>query len=399
MRGVRIIEQDMRVRRVSRKGQQSCSLKKLRVLHVIPNFGPGGAERIAMHLLLHLDRSRYEVAAVSLYDRQGTDIEAILDQAGIRVWYLGKHLGFDPRMFWRLGGVLREFMPNVVHTHLYVLRYLLPWIARPRAWVWVHTVHNVAEKEVDWIGKWVHRLAFRLGVVPVAVAEEVAQSLKRVYKLASVPLIPNGIPVARYALGEEARRAWRAQEGYEEADIIFVSIARLSPQKDPLSLIRAFAAAASCAHGLHLLLVGDGPLRPELEAQVKALGLKQRVCFLGVRTDIPEILAAADVFVLSSRWEGNPLSVMEAMAAGKPVVATAVGGVPELVEDGVSGILVPPQSPEALAEAMIRLAQDPALRQRMGQAARERAQERFSVERMAREYEQLYAKLLEGQSV
>ncbi|HDN80641.1 MAG TPA: glycosyltransferase, partial [Chloroflexi bacterium] len=349
MRGVRIMEQDVRVRRVSRKGQQSCSLKKLRVLHVIPNFGPGGAERIAMQLLLHLDRSRYEVAAVSLYDRQGTDIEATLDQAGVQVWYLGKHLGFDPKMFWRLGGVLREFRPDVVHTHLYVLRYLLPWIAMPRAWVWVHTVHNVAEKEVDWIGKWVHRLAFRLGVVPVAVAEEVAQSLKRVYKLASVPLIPNGIPVARYALGEEARRAWRAQEGYKEADIIFVSIARLSPQKDPLSLIRAFAAAAPHAHGLHLLLVGDGPLRPELEAQVKALGLKQRVCFLGVRTDIPEILAAADVFVLSSRWEGNPLSVMEAMAAGKPVVATVVGGVPELVEDGVSGILVPPQGTEALA--------------------------------------------------
>jgi len=370
-------------------------MKKLRVLHILPNFGSGGAERMAMHLLLHLDRSRYEVAAVSLFDRQGTDIEAKLEQVGVRVWYLGKHLGFDPRMYGRLGRVLRKFKPDVVHTHRYVLRYLLPWIVGHRARIWVHTVHSVAEKEVDRLGKWVHRIAFRLGVVPVAIAEEVAQSMKRVYGLKSVPLIPNGIPLSQYALNEEARRAWRAQEGYGEADLLFVSIARLSSQKDPFSLIQAFAMSASHASGLRLLLVGDGPLRSELETKVRKMGLEGQVRFLGVRTDVPAILAAADVFVLSSLWEGNPLSVMEAMATGKPVIATAVGGVPELVEDGVSGILVPPQKPEALAEAMIRLAQHPALRQKMGEAARQRALERFGVDRMAREYERLYLRLLE----
>lgn len=229
---------------------------RARILHVLPNFGLGGAERMAMHLLLHLDRSRYEVAAVSLYGRQGTDIEAKLEWAKVPVWYLGKRPGFDPRMYGRLGSVLREFKPDAVHTHRYVLRYLLPWIGMRRPRIWVHTVHNVAEREVDWVGKWVHSLAFRLGVVPVAIAEEVARSIVRVYNVKSVPLIPNGIPLADYALNDEVRRRWRTQEGYEETDLLFVSVARLSPQKDPFSLISAFARAASHIPSLHLLLVG-----------------------------------------------------------------------------------------------------------------------------------------------
>ena len=374
-------------------------MRKVHVLHILPNFGFGGAERMAMHLMLNLNKSLYEVASVSLYDRQGTDIEAALDQAGIRVWYLGKHLGFDHRMFWRLGKVLREFRPDVVHTHRYVLRYLLPWIAVRLGRIWVHTVHNVAEKEVDLIGRWIHSIAFRLGVVPVAIAEEVKYSLKKVYSLRSVPLIPNGISLADFALDKGIRKIWRTREGFEDGHLLYVYVARLSPQKDPFCLLHAFAIAVSQNDNLRLLIVGDGPLRSDVEERVKALGLNNYVRFLGVRTDIPEILAAVDVFVLSSRWEGNPLSVMEAMAAGKPVIATAVGGVPELVKDGISGILVPPQNPEALAKAMIQLAQNSSLRQKMGEAARQYAMEYFSVERMAKEYERLYTKLLESRNV
>ncbi|WP_279165375.1 glycosyltransferase [Thermus scotoductus] len=370
-------------------------MRKARVLHVLPNFGPGGAERMTTHLLLRLNGERFEVAAVSLFDRQGTELEDMLDRAGVRVWYLGKRLGFDPRMYWRLGVVFREFQPDVVHTHLYVLRYLLPFVLTRRARAWVHTVHNVAEKEVDRMGKGVHRMAFRLGVVPVAIAEGVARSLERVYGLKNPPLIPNGIPVADYALGEEAGKAWRGREGYEEGDVLLVSVARMSPQKDPFSLIQAFSIATSHNGRLRLLLVGDGPLRRELEDRVKALGLEDRVRFLGLRTDVPEILAAADAFILSSRWEGNPLSVMEAMAAGKPVIATAVGGVPELVQDGKSGVLVPPGDVEALAEAILRLAGDVHLRRQLGQEAFKQARERFDVSVMVKGYETLYEVLLE----
>ncbi|WP_376790593.1 glycosyltransferase [Thermoflexus sp.] len=368
---------------------------KIRALHILPNFGPGGAERMAAHLLLHLDRRRFEVAAVSLFDRQGTDLETMLDRAGVRVWYLGKRKGFDPRMYGRLARVFQEFRPDVVHTHQYVLRYLLPLVLARRARGWIHTVHNVAEKEVDKPGRWVHRAAFRMGVVPVAIAKEVARSIERVYALKGVPLIPNGIPVAEYSLGEDVRKAWRAREGYAEEDVLLVSVARMSPPKNHPLLIRAFATVACRDRRLRLLLVGDGPLRPELEDQVRVLGLENKVRFLGVRSDVPEILATADVFVLSSEWEGNPLSVMEAMAAGKPVIATAVGGVPELVEDGVSGLLVPPADAGALAEAIWKVVDDPELRVRMGCAAFRRAKERFDVGVMVRGYEALYEQLLE----
>ena len=374
--------------------QKTLGMRKARVLHVLPNFGLGGAERMATHLLLHLDRGRFEVAAVSLFDRQGTDLEDMLDRAGIRVWYLGKRKGFDPRMYGRLGVVIREFQPDVVHTHRYVLRYLLPWILARRARAWVHTVHSVAEKEVDRVGKWIHRLAFRAGVVPVAIAREVARSIERVYGLRNVPLIPNGIPVAHYALGEETQKAWRTREGHEDGTVLFVSVARMTPPKDPFSLIQAFSIASSRNNRLRLLLVGDGPLRPELEARVRALGLEEKVRFLGVRADVPEVLAAADAFVLSSRWEGNPLSVMEAMAAGKPVIATTVGGVPELVQDRVSGVLVPPENVEALAEAMLKLAGDADLRRQLGQEAFRQAKERFDVSVMVQRYGTLYERLL-----
>ena len=145
---------------------------------------------------------------------------------------------------------------------------------------------------------------------------------------------------------------------------------------------------------MKLWLVGDGPLRPAVEKAIVKMGLERKVLFLGIRDDVPQLLAASDVFVLSSDYEGVPLTVLEAMAAGKPVVATAVGGVPELIEDGETGILVPPRNPEALAQGILRLAKDASLRQRMGKAARERAQERFDISRTAREYEALYLRLL-----
>ncbi len=145
---------------------------------------------------------------------------------------------------------------------------------------------------------------------------------------------------------------------------------------------------------MELWLVGDGPLRPVVEKTVVEMGLEGRVLFLGVRNDVPKLLAASDVLVLSSEYEGVPLTVLEAMAAGKPVIATAVGGVPELVEDGVTGILVPPRNPEALAQGILRLAKDADLRQRMGKAAQQWALERFDIARTAREYEALYLRLL-----
>ncbi len=364
------------------------------VLHVLPNFAPGGAERMAVHLMQSLNRERFEVAAISMFDRVGSDLEDMLERSGIPVWYLGKRRGFDPRMYSRIDAVLRRFCPHIVHTHLYVLRYVLPPVVYRRIRGKVHTVHSLAEKEVDAPGKLVHRLAFSLGVVPVAIASEVAVSLNRVYGLTKAPLIPNGIPLQAYRSPAMTRAEWRRREGVGAEEVVFACVGRLTVPKNQQLLLDAFARVPDAREKGRLLLVGEGEKRRELELQAEALGVGHRVRFLGARTDIPEILGACDVFVLSSSWEGNPLAVMEAMAAGKAVIATAVGGVPELVVDGATGLLVPPGDGAALAEAMSVLLHDVARRRDLGRAAAKRAEEQFCVKVMAKRYEELYENLL-----
>jgi glycosyltransferase involved in cell wall biosynthesis len=371
----------------------------VRVLHILSDLGPGGGERMPVHLMRTLNRRRFEVRAVSLYDEArpvGSDLKELLAQDEVPVWNLGKRPGFDPRMFTRIGGALRRFRPDVVHTHLQTLRYaLLPMLYRGVP-AMVHTVHNLAEREVDRPSIWLHRLAFRRGVVPVAIGQEVAASISRVYGIRGFPSINYGIPVEVYGRPREAREVWRRRQGFAPEDTIFVCVAQFRPQKNHRLLLEAFAKGAAAHPRVHLLLVGWGSQETQLRKQVEALGLRRRVHFMGLRTDIPEVLAASDVFVLSSDWEGNPLAVMEAMSAGKPVISTSVGGVPELIKNGSSGLLVPQANSEAFARAVNRLATNPQMRKAMGTVAAKCATERFSVETMTEAYEELYEAMLAG---
>src|SRR5215213_11405780 len=307
---------------------------------------------MAANLMRTSDPEQFDVGAISLYGPFGdSGLEQTLAQGGIPVWYMGKEKGFDPLVLARVTRTIERFRPQVVHTHTYALRYALPYLLYCRIPAMVHTVHNLAERELEWYGRWVHRLAFRRCVLPVAIAREVADSIRRVYGIDDVPLIPNGIPVDTYRSPSIDRERWRNKEGFAPTDVLFVCVAWLRPQKNPVLLLESFRRGPASDPRAHLLLVGIGALRSELERQIGASGLQKRVHLLGTRSDVPEILNAADVFVLSSDYEGNPLSVMEAMAAGKPMICTAVGGVPESVEDGC-GLLVPPRDAQALSRAM-----------------------------------------------
>jgi glycosyltransferase involved in cell wall biosynthesis len=345
---------------------------------------------MAANLMRTLDREQFEVGAISLFGPSDTELEAILAQDGIPVWYLGKRRGFDSRMFVRVARTLERIRPHVVHTHLRVLRYVIPYTFCRRPPALIHTVHNLAEREVDWTGRLVHRMAFRRGVLPVAIAAEVADSLQRCYGIADFPLIPNGIPVSDFRQPQIGRDAWRRKEGFAPTDVLFACVAGLRPQKNPTLLLESFALGPASDPRAHLLFIGEGELRPDLERRIGALGLQDRVHLVGMRSDIPETLNATDVFVLSSDWEGNPLSVMEAMAAGTPVISTAVGGVPELVEDGESGLLVPPGDAQALAGVMQYMLENPEVRTSMVKASARRAVEHFDVRVMTEAYEELY---------
>jgi glycosyltransferase involved in cell wall biosynthesis len=364
-------------------------------MHVVTDFaGGGGAETVAANLLRTADPEHFDARAISLRGPFGSKgLEETLAQDGVPVWYMGKKRGFDSSVVARVARTLEHFRPHVVHTHTYALRYALPYMLCRRTPAMVHTVHNLAEKEVEWYERWVHRLAFWRGVLPVAIAREVAGSIRRVYGVDEFPLIPNGIPVETFRSPSIDRERWRNKEGFMPTKILFVCVAWLRPQKNPVLLLESFRRGPASDPRAHLLLVGTGPLRLELERQIGATGLQDRVHLLGRRRDVPEILNAADVFVLSSDYEGNPLSVMEAMAAGKPMLCTAVGGVPELVEDGC-GLLVPPQDAQALSKAMSYMLENPNARKSMGEKSARRAVERFDLRTMTEAYEDLYRWLI-----
>ena len=347
---------------------------KIRVLEVLPTLKRAGAENVALSLASRLDSDRFETGMVSLYDADSDG----LDPRSVHTWYLGKRRGFDPRMWPRLARVFREFRPDVIHTHSYLLRYALP----VRTCAMVHTIHNLAREET---GRLVNRLAFRCGVVPVAVSRRVADSFFETYGFQPAATIPNGIEIRSF-YRPEARLEWRRSQGFAEDDVLILSVARLDPQKAPETLIEAFAKACPNAH---LLLAGDGSLKEAARQCAQRCGVAARVHFLGVRADVAEMLSSVDVFALASRWEGRPLALMEAMAARLPIVATAVGGVPEIVDD----CLVPAGDANALGRALAALADDPARRRAMGEASGARAQQ-FSLDKMVASYAELFESLV-----
>jgi len=369
-------------------------MKKIKVVQIVPMLGPGGAERVAVHIVKGLNQQRYEVAVLSIWRRVGCDLEQMLDEFGTRVEYLGKGKGFDGRTYHKLHRFLRDFRPDIIHTHLHVLRYVLPSLFLLRNMLALHTVHNLAQREVEPRARYFQSYALNHGVVPVAVSDEVGLSVKQLYGLKQCRVIPNGIPTDEYAHPQVPRSEWRAREGFAENDVLFTCVARFARQKNHSLLLKTFAHGPGSNPNAHLVLVGDGDLRESLQEQAKDLGLTKQIHFLGLRTDIPDVLSASDVFVLSSDYEGNPLSVMEAMASGLPVVCTAAGGVPDLLTNGKEGLLHEVGDLEGLAASMTTLLMNSRKRQAMGMAAALRAKENFDVTKMIREYEQLYEEMI-----
>lgn len=364
-------------------------------MHILPALGPGGAEKLVVELIKALDRQVFESTIVSLYPEAGYKLEKDLKDNKHCVYYLNKHLGLDPSIITKIYRLINTYDPHVVHTHLYVLRYALLPVILCHVPACVHTVHNIAQKEVDRIGKIVHWIAFRYGrVIPVSISQEVKNSVRSIYgQNIYTPVIYNGIYTEHF-IKIDTHKIPRMRN-----DLVLLHIGRFAPQKNHALLIEAFSLAVKEFPKLQLWLVGDGPLKDSIRSLVNRKKLEEKIYFLGIRSDVPELMSQADSFILSSNWEGVPLSVLEALAAGVPVICTAVGGVRELIDDGVEGILVPPNNPMALSKGILFLAKDLCLRQRMGRAGRKKAIERFDISRTAIEYESLYIRILDKQGL
>lgn len=280
--------------------------------------------------------------------------------------------------------VLRAQRPDVVHVHG-SRAGLLGTLSARAAGVRpvVYTAHAFAFRRKDYpVLRWAFVLAER---ATCALADHViclTHGDLAAAKEAGIPtshatVIPNGIDLTRFTAGAD-----RAVLGIAQGVPVIGMVARLVPQKDPMTFLQAARRVADALPDAKFLLVGDGPLRPDVESAARALGLEGRCLALGARQDVPQLLAVMDVVLLTSRWEGLPLSALEAMAAARPLVASRLPGMSEVIEDGLTGVLVSPGDSEQFAAATLVLLRDAPRRAAMGTRARRRVADHFSEERM-----------------
>lgn len=354
-----------------------------RVCIVIPSMGVGGAQKLVLQLARYLDRERFELQILCLSGRIGGLFEEELDQTGVPVIYLGKRPGPDARLLLRLCGILRSMRPEVLHTHLHAVPYLLPAILAARPKLRLHTVHSMAQKEAAGLLRLIMRMAYRLfGFHPVAVGRDVSESVGQLYHLSrkDIACVPNGVEIRPlHRLKRESEKGNRP--------VRLVTAGALYGPKNHLLLLDAFKLACACRSNLTLTILGEGVLRPDLEARIKSRELTGKVFLPGVTRDVETVLARSDLFVLSSDYEGMPFCVLEAMACGLPVVSTDVGGMSQLVHEGVNGRLVPPGDAGALADAILSL--DLQTRRKMGAASRSMVS-RYDIRKTVQAYEKLY---------
>jgi len=360
----------------------------------------GGAEEQVIRLAYVFQSRGWKTLIVSMLP-PGT-MPADFSSHGIELLHLGMRRGIpDPRGLLRLAKVIRNFRPDVVHSHM-VHANLIARAARAIAPfpVLVCTHHNLTmageEHDHSALFEFAHRVSDGFAERTTTICRAAADYCiaRRAVPASKLMVVPNGIDCEGFTFNPEARRRLREQLGVDR-DFVWLAVGRLELQKAYPTMLRAFAQLRS--EGQTLLICGRGSLRDQLAALAVELGIGERVRFLGLRDDIPELMSAADAFALSSDMEGLPLVLLQASAAKLPIVATNVSGNPEVVIEDVNGYLTPPGAPDVFAQAMARMAAlSRADRAALGQAGLERVRAMFELEPVVDRWEELFDELLEA---
>ncbi len=363
------------------------------IVHMIDELPRDGAEMLLLDLMkLRQPEFRYVIVCLI----RGGALEEEFERIGVQVVIFKRRHKFDLRLIIELTGWLKRERASVVHTHLFTAD-TYGRLAAKLAGVPVifSTVHNIVN---PWKGKFrkgIDRLFAHMSTGVIGCSEEVAQTLAKRDKIPPdrVKAIPNGIDLRKFARISGA--GVRNEFGLPEDRRLIGVVGRLHPQKGHEDLFRALAAMPDARAGqLNCLVVGIGDLQTRLHDQVTALGLEQCVIFAGMRRDVPRLIAALDVFVMPSRWEGMPIALLEAMASSKAVLCTRVGGIPDVVLDGDNGLLVRPNEIAELCAGLESLLNDADARARLGKRARATVIERFDVTRTAAAYNKLHMQAL-----
>ena len=373
-----------------------------RILHLIPQLDPGGAENHLLALVRAFPRDRYQIDVAYLKTGRGS-LTSAFEATGCRVFCLGTHSWFAPNALRRLCALLRKGRYDLLHTHLPradIYGAVAARIAEVRRVI--STKHSESFSVTSFDGKLIGRLTERGISHSIAISDH----LRRFYLRERIVPSSERISTVHYGLnvqgflGEtnpcEANRRVRAELGIGKDALVVGTLTRLVPEKPNSYLLRAFALLKPQVREAHLLIVGDGRQREELEALASQLGIGRSVTFAGFRRDVPNVMASLDIYVQNSIREAFGLVLLEAMAFAKPVVATKVGAIPEIVEHAVTGILVPERNSQALAAAILTLSGFPDGRRTMGEAGFARLIRHFSVWKMTELTVRLYEDCLKA---
>jgi len=374
--------------------------KRINILYLITDLKNGGAQALLRNLLNKINRTRFNPSVACFYGGDSPIGDELRDM-GITVTDLKMihYLRFDA--LWRLYLLLRDESIIVLHGSLFhanITARLVGKIAKiPIIITWRHSI-SLGGKWRDWVKKLTSSLDDRV----VAVSDNVMRAEIDTAGIAerNIEVIYNGIDVKNYYFqNQEICTRIRKELSVPEGSFLIGFVGRFHSVKGVNILLDAYSRVIREITDTKLIVVGDGEIRKQLELDADSFGVTQQVVFTGVRNDIPEILTALDILALPSYSEGFGLVLVEAMASGVPVVATNVGGIPEVVQDSETGILVNPGAPDELAAAILRLYNDQELRERLSRLGQECVESNFRIQETARKTEYLYLKLLKEKGI
>ncbi|MBC8440655.1 MAG: glycosyltransferase family 4 protein [Deltaproteobacteria bacterium] len=363
---------------------------KTKLMQITHDLAIGGLQQVVVNLCRSIDRDKFDVSVLCL--RSLGEFVPEVEKLGIKVHYLPqKKNGTDYCSFLKVAKILRQEKIEVIHTHNTqpfidgTIGALLSCVKKI-----VHTDHarDFPDKFRYMLAEHVMSyFAYRV----VGVSEHTSENLINYEKISSkkIMTIENGIDGSRFEVDIDQQKKRKELGIRSKGPVIGLGV-RLAKQKGITYLLQAMPQVVNAYPDITLIIVGDGELKTELQAEAKQLGINNNVLFLGARLDIPELLKLFDVYVLPSLWEGMPMVLLEAMAAGCPVVATDVGGVSKVIDSKQNGLLVAPQEPEQLAGAVIQLLTDEQLQKKYAEKALQKFKKKFSAEIMTKQYEHLY---------
>ncbi len=353
---------------------------KNRVAIVLPYFALGGAETMVSRLASNINLDKIDVEVICIYGNpQNNRLENSILNSEVKIKYIGKSKGFSLSAVYKLWKELSSYHPTVVHTHLSACVYCTPWVLGHNVKM-LHTIHSTPKFELIKPKKKIMSIMYRIGkAIPVAISKEIQDMMTEEYKLRSeAELIYNPVDVDKFYKNNEKHKG-----------ICLVTAGRLSKEKNQKMLVDAIKVLCQKYENLSLTILGDGPLKNELENYVEDKGLSDIIHLEGNVANVEEYFSKSDIFVLSSSYEGLPLVILEAMAAKLPIVSTDVGGIKDIVTN--NGLLVESENTDALVNVLEKVIEDKDLREELGNNSFENVQV-FDSSIIADQYVQLYNK-------